>query len=126
MFRTALIFGTLVFGVIASPAHAEMSVATFLAKADALKAKGMMAMMSSDIGLLKDEMKVATTAYRAQLVGDKAAKRPAHSCPPEKAQMNSDELMTYFRTIPATQQPRTSVKAGFFGMMKKKFPCPAS
>jgi hypothetical protein len=123
MFRTTLVFGTLVLGMIASPAHAEMSVATFLAKADALKAKGMMAMMS-DIGLLKQEMKVATTAYRAQLVGDKAAKRPAHSCPPEKGQMNSDELMTYFRTIPAAQQPRTSVKTGFFGMMKKKFPCP--
>ena len=35
--------------LVAVPASAEMSVATFLAKADALKAKSMLAMGSSDI-----------------------------------------------------------------------------
>ncbi len=107
-----------------APAQAEMSVATFLAKADGLKAKGVMAMMSSDIGLLKDEMKVATTAYRTQINADKAAGRTPHSCPVPKGKMDSDELMAYFRTIPAARQPKISVKTAFFGMMKQKYPCP--
>jgi hypothetical protein len=106
--------------LIATPAMAEMSVATFLAKTDALKAKGMLAMMSSDIGLLKAEMKAATSSYRTDLTAAKAAGRPLHSCPPAKSSMDSDELMASFRTIPEAQRPRTSVKTAFYALMKKK------
>jgi hypothetical protein len=109
----------------AVPASAEMSVATFLTKADALKAKGMMALMSSDIGLLKKEVQSAGVAYRSQIDSDKAAKRPPHSCPPPKGtvKMGSEELIGHFRGIPAAQRPNVSVKTAFYGMMKKKFPC---
>ncbi len=113
--------------LIAVPAHAEMSIATFLAKADALKAKGILAMMSSDIGLLKGEIQTAGKAYRAQIIADKAAGRTAHSCPPAKGKvaMGSDELIGHFRTVPQQQRPATSVKTAFYGLMKKKYPCPA-
>jgi hypothetical protein len=110
---------------IAAAAQAEMSVATFLVKADALKAKGMLAMMSSDIGVLKAEMKTVGTAYRAQLKSDKAAGRAPHSCPPPKSAMDSEELIGHFRTVPVAQRPTTSVKSAFYGLMKKKYPCRA-
>lgn len=98
-----------------------MSVADFLGKADALKAKGMRAMFSSDIGLLKAEVQNAATAYRA----DVAAGKPPKSCPPPKgsAKMSSDELMANFRTIPAAQQKTTAVREAFYAMMTKRFPC---
>jgi hypothetical protein len=98
-----------------------MSVADFLGKADALKAKGMMAMFSSDVSVLKAEVQSAATAYRADL----AAGKPPRSCPPPKgsAKMDSDELMANFRTIPAPQRATTSVRAAFANYMAKRFPC---
>lgn len=122
-----IVLGCIAAALIAAPAQAEMSVATFLAKADALKAKGMLAMMSSDIGLLKGEIQTAGKAYRAQINADKAAGRAAHSCPPAKGRvaMGSEELIGHFRTVPQQQRPSTSVKTAFYGLMKKKYPCPA-
>ena len=97
-----------------------MSVADFLGKADALKARGMMAMFSSDIGLLKSEIISASAAYRA----DPVSKAP-RSCPPPKGtvKMDSDELIAGFRTIPVQQRAATSVRAAFANYMTKRFPC---
>lgn len=112
--------------VIASPVQAEMSVSTFVGKADALKRKGFMAIGSPDIKLLQNEMQGVTTAYRADIKGARAADRTPHSCPPETPQrMSSDELLAHFRTIPAAQAQKTSIKTAFYGMMKKRYPCPA-
>ena len=106
---------------VAVPAHAEMSVATFLAKADALEKKGMLAMMSPDVGLLKQEMGKVTTSYRDDIRAARSEGRRPHSCPPPKASMNSGDLMAHFRTIPGS----TGLKAGFYSMRKKRYPCPA-
>ena len=107
---------------LALPATASaMSVADFLAKADALNAKGMAAMFSSDIGLLKAEIAAASTAYRA----DVAAGKPPRSCPPSKGsvKLGSDELIANFRTIPTPQRATISVRTAFTNYMAKRFPC---
>jgi hypothetical protein len=98
-----------------------MSVADFVAKADALKAKGMAAMFSSDVGLLKAEIAAAATGYRADL----NAGKPPRSCPPPKgsAKLSSDELMANFRTLLPAQRATTSVRAAFANYMVKRFPC---
>ncbi len=106
-------------GLFAAPASAEMSVGTFVAKADALKKKGVMAMMSSDVGLLKKEMAGVTSAYRNSIKAARADGKPPHSCPPAKGSMNSDELIAHFRTLPAN----TAIKTGFYELMKRKYPC---
>lgn len=110
---------------IAGPALAagDMSVATFLVKADALKAKGIGALMSSDMGLLKKEVKAASLAYRARLTADKEAGKPAHSCPPKKASMNSNEFLAHLRSYPATARPKTTITTAMFDLMKKRYPC---
>jgi hypothetical protein len=110
---------------LAAPAAAEMSVATFLDKADALKAKGVLAMMSSDIGLLQAEVKGVMAGYRAEIKASRAAGRPMHSCPPEKAAIDSDILVAHFRTVPAPQRTTTSVKTSVYALMKRRYPCPA-
>lgn len=107
------------------PASAQaMTVAEFLAKANALKAKGFLAMGSPDIKLLRTEVERASDAYRSDLASAKAAGRAPHSCPPPKgkAKIGSKELLAEFETIPAAQRGM-SVKSAFYAMMKKRFPC---
>jgi hypothetical protein len=66
----------LTLSVPALAAGGEMSVAVFLAKADALKAKGVMALGSSDIGLLRSEGQAAGLAYKARLKAEPVPARP--------------------------------------------------
>ena len=109
------------------PASAQaMSVAEFLAKANALKAKGFLAIGSPDIKLLKSEMETVANAYRADIDGARKAGRTPHSCPPPKGKANigSKELMAEFESIPAAKRGM-STKTAFYAMMKKRFPCKA-
>ncbi len=108
------------------PAAAQaMSVAEFLAKTDALKAKGIMAMASPDIGLLRDDIASASDAYRAGLAAETAAGRKPSSCPPPKgtAKITSDDIIAAFRAIPAPRRARTSTKTAFAAFMKQRYPC---
>lgn len=96
----------------AGAANAQsMPVSTFLAKADALKKKGAMALFSSDINLLKKEGMNSAAALRAErLQAIKAGKKPAF-CPPEKGgSLNSGELLTHLQSIPAPQRSRMPMK----------------
>lgn len=101
-----------------------MTVAEFLAKANALKARGMFAMMSSDIGLLKAEMAGIADAYRGDIAAARAAGRKPHSCPPPKGQskMGSSEFLAELEKIPQARRG-ISMKAAFYGIMARRFPC---
>ena len=101
-------------------AHA-MTVAEFLGKAETLQARGVMAMFSSDIGLLKSELKSASVAYRA----DVAAATSPRSCPPPlgTVKTSSDELLSAFRAVPVAERTKLSVRAAFASYMVKRFPC---
>ena len=114
---------TICISVPAVSAPGDMKISTFLAKADALKAKGLLAMASSDIGILKTEGKAAGEAYRARIKSDKEKGLAPHSCPPAKSSISSDDLLNHFRSYPAAQRQQISVRAGFADMMKKRFPC---
>jgi|CXWL01.1.fsa_nt_gi hypothetical protein len=123
--RLPTVFAAVALGVVSSAASAEMSVATFIAKADALAAKGFLAMMSPDLKLLQGEMKAAGKDWRADIAAARARGEVPHSCPPqESVGMKSDEILAYFRTVPMAQHGATSVKAAFYAMMKKRYPCP--
>jgi hypothetical protein len=102
-----------------------MTVAEFLAKANALKAKGMLAMMSSDLGVVKGEFKTATGNWRADVDAARAKGRTDLGCPPAKGQvkMDSDMVMADLAAVPPALQPRISVKTAFYDAMAKRFPC---
>ena len=122
--KAASLLAAILF-VSAAPALAQnMPVSTFLEKADALKAQGMMAMLSPDIGVLKKEIQAAGLAARAERQAREAAGKPRLACPPEKVSMNSDELIESFRAIPVAQQPRVTVKQAMTEMVRKRYPCP--
>lgn len=103
-------------------APGDMSVAAFLGKADALKAKGAMALFSGDIGVLKSEGKAAGAAYRAQLQAERAEGRPS-SCPPKGTKINSDELLTFLRSYPAAVRPQVPMKQAIADFFARKYPC---
>jgi len=98
-----------------------MTTGEFVAKADKLKAQGMMAMMSSDIGLLRDEMKTVGLAWRGDVDAARAKGRTDLGCPPPKGQTKVDpeELVNAFRAMPAA----TPVKTAFYRHMANRFPC---
>lgn len=112
--------------MLALPVAANaMAVSDFLAKADALKARGFLAIGSPDIALLKGEIDMASKQYRDGLAAEIAAGRKPSSCPPPKgtAKITSDDLIASFRAIPVPQR-RASVAAAFAAMMKRRYPCP--
>jgi hypothetical protein len=119
--RIALL-GTLLLATPALAVGGDMSVATFLAKADALKAKGLMALGSSDIGLLRSEGQAAGQAYKARLEGERKAGKPS-SCPPKGTKVQSDKLMAFLRTYPEPVRPRTTMKSAIADYFIKTYPC---
>ena len=110
-----------------SPLQAQsMPAATFLAKAEALKAKGALALFSSDMGILKKEIQGSAGVLRAErLAAEKAGKAPAYCPPAKQASVTPDDIIGHFRSIPAAQLQRMQVKDAFRSLMVKKYPCPA-
>ncbi|MFM6931895.1 MAG: hypothetical protein ACKOUT_06590 [Novosphingobium sp.] len=112
-------------GLTAGPALAapgDMSVATFLTKAEALKAKGMAAMFSSDVGALTSEGKAAAANYRARLENERKAGRPS-SCPPAKASVSSNELLAHLASYPVAARPSVPMTRAMGDFFARKYPC---
>ena len=115
-----LIVAALLF---AAPADA-MTAAAFLDKADALKAKGAMALFSSDLKLLKSEVTGAAGQLRAERVAAANAGRKPAYCPPAKGNtMNSDQIVAIMRAVPAAERPRVQVKDALRAHFARTYPC---
>lgn len=108
--------------VLAAPG--EMSVSTFLEKADTLQKKGAMAVFSSDLKLLKSETRSAANFYRERIKIDKAAGRAPQSCPPQgEASLDSKAWLAHLRSYPVSARPGTNLRTAFSDLMKKRYPC---
>lgn len=113
------------FALASISAAQAMTVSQFLAKANDLKAKGVLALASPDMSLLRNEVKAASTAYREDINAATKAGRTSHSCPPPqgKAAVSSDDVIKYFQAMPEADKPKTSVKTAFYALMKTRYPC---
>jgi hypothetical protein len=101
-----------------------MPVATFLAKADALKKRGPLALLSSDYGRLKAEVNNSAKALGAeQFAARKAGRKPA-TCMPKSISIGTDELLEHFRSI-SRAQPGSSVQAAMLSFVNNEYPCRA-
>lgn len=110
---------------LASPAAAapgDMSAGAFLAKADALQAKGAMALFSSDIGLLKAEGMAAGQAYRSRLLQERAVGHPS-SCAPHGTRVDSTRLLGFLRAYPAAERQRKTMREAMAELFMKTWPC---
>lgn len=121
--RGAALVALALVPTVAQAAPGDMSVATYLAKAEALRGKGMGAMLSSDVGVLREEARAAGKAYRDRLAADKAAGRAPRSCPPPKIGMKADQLLTHLHSYPVAQRQRITMKSAMADWIEKTYPC---
>jgi hypothetical protein len=119
---TFLCATSLILTAPALAAPGDMSAATFLAKADALKARGIGALGSPDIKVLRSEGQAAGEAYRQRLQAERAQGRPS-SCPPTGAKVSSDKLLAHLRTYPEPVRAKTSMKQAMADYFIRNFPC---
>ena len=111
--------------ILAAPGAAfAMDVATWLAKADALKAKGVGALLSKDYKLLETEIRSNGAALRAEREAAKAAGRQPAYCAAGKVALSSDEVVVMLRAVPEAQRARTPVKDALRAGLARKYPCP--
>ena len=86
----------------------------------------MTAMFSSDIGLLKNEIKGAGTALREPSASPPSVPAAAPLIArPSVRRSSRNELLAHFRAIPAPQRARTEVKDALRSLLVRKYPCPA-
>lgn len=109
---------------IPAAAHA-MPVQTFLAKAEALKSKGPLALFSRDYKLLMNAIKSDAAALRAERVAAKAAKRTPAYCPPGPISMSSSEIMKVMQAVPPAERTRTDTRNALRAHFARRFPCPS-
>ena len=107
---------------VAVPADAAMSVQTFLARANALRDQGPMALMSPDLPVLKAEAKAATTQLRADRVARAAAGKKPVACVPEGESIGIMDMLDGLSALPAAYQKRP-LKDGYAQVLAKRFPC---
>ena len=115
------------FASSAAAAAQPLTVADVLAKSDALEKKGMLAIFSSDLSLIKAEAKRDMDAFASALQAANKAHRPLPACPPQDANgwkftFNTDEVLKFYRSIPPQQRGMSSVQ-GFADFMRAKYPC---
>lgn len=120
--KNSVLAAALVLG-LAAPAQA-MSVGDFLQRSEVLKAKGALALFSSDLKLLKNEVVTAGSQLRAErLAAQKAGRKPAY-CPPGKGgQMDSDQLLAILRAVPPQDRARLQVKDALRTHFARVYPC---
>lgn len=118
-----MLVALLLVAVPVTALHA-MTVATFLTKAEALQRRGAMALLSSDLGLLKNEV----TSVSAQLKSEREravadGRTPAYCPPAQRASLNSEELLGHLRAIPPAQRERMEMRDAMRSFLVRKYPC---
>jgi hypothetical protein len=122
--RKFLALTAVLAAALASDGAEAMPVSVFLQKADALQARGMLALFASDYKLLKTEVTNASAQLRAERLAARAAgRRPAYCPPQDQGSLDSNELLAAFRNIPPAVAARTEVKDALRALLARKFPC---
>lgn len=119
----ACIFGLMAFTDLPSDPR-NITAGEFLANANRLKSKSVMALLDEDVGKMQKLGKIAGQRYRDMINRQKKNGQKPHSCPPPegKAKVSSGEMLAYLESLPAAQK-RQSFQSAVFSFMKKKYPC---
>lgn len=117
-----IVLGLVLAVGIAAPAHAAMTLAEFLTKANALHAKGAMAIFSSDLKPVMNEMRSSFDQLKVEGERRKAAGLPPRACPPKDTKLDSKQLLAMLNAIPPAERG-ISVKDGLLRAMSQRFPC---
>jgi hydrogenase maturation factor HypF (carbamoyltransferase family) len=107
---------------LAVPADAAMTVQTFLARVDALRDQGPMALMSPDFAVLKAEAKTAKTELKSESAARVSAGKKPIACVPEGQSIGIMDMLDGLAALPAAYQKRP-LKDGYAQVLAKRFPC---
>ena len=118
---------TIAAAIFAATAPASaMPVSAFLAKAEALKKKGPLALFSSDIKLLTNQVKADAGALRTERLAAEGAGKRGAFCPPAGGVKLSDkDVMQAMEAVPPARRGQTSTKDALRAYMARRFPCRA-
>lgn len=108
--------------LIAAPATAAMNVATFLTKADALKAQGVGAIVSPDFALLRTEAQTATAQLKADRDARKAAGKPQIACIPDGQSIGITAMLDGLAALSPAEK-KLPLKDGYARVLAKQYPC---
>jgi hypothetical protein len=116
------VIAAMLVGGMTMPASAAMTVGTFLARANALRDQGPMALMSPDFPALKAEAKAATTQLKAERAARAAAGKPPIACVPEGESVGIMDMLDGLSDLPASYQKRP-LKDGYARVLANLYPC---
>lgn len=116
------VIAAMLVGGMAMPASAAMTVGTFLARANALRDQGPIALMSPDFPALKAEAKAATTQLKAERAARAAAGKPPIACVPEGESVGIMDMLDGLSDLPASYQKRP-LKDGYARVLANLYPC---
>ena len=116
------VIAALLAGGMAMPASAAMAVGTFLARANALRDQGPMALMSPDFPALKAEAKAATTQLKTERAARAAAGKPPIACVPDGESVGIMDMLDGLSDLPASYQKRP-LKDGYARVLANLYPC---
>jgi hypothetical protein len=122
--KKKLLLATFLAAAIGAGAANAMDVATYLAKGEILRAKGMTAMFSSGYQELQAEGKASMVALKRERLAAQRAGRRAAYCPPGPASLNPQEIFAVMNAIPAARRPHVPVKDAIRAAFVRKYPCP--
>lgn len=118
--------GALTALFIASGAPAQsMNAAAFHQRAVALQKKGPLALFSSDLKLLMDQVKADLHQIRGERLAAKAAGKQAAFCPPgDGAKLTEKDILAAMEAVPPAERHRTSTKDALLAFLVRRHPCP--
>jgi hypothetical protein len=106
-----------------APAANAMDVATWLSRAEVLKAKGVPALFTSEYKVLQAEIKAGAATLEQERAAALAAGRPAAYCPSGKPTLSREEVFDGLGRVPAADRPSTDVTDALRTVLARKYPC---
>ena len=121
------IAGWLLTALILLPAPAaaqSMNAEIFLKRAQALKAKGPLALVSRDLRPIINEAKAAGLKARATRLAALKEGRTPRYCPPKGSKrLGNDEFLAGMAAIPAAERMRIDLTEAMTRILVRKVPC---
>jgi hypothetical protein len=106
-----------------SSAAPAMPVDVFLAKTEALQAKGFAAMFSGDLKLLTNTIEADAAALKSERQAAQAAHRTPSYCAPGPVQMGQQEIIDVMRSVSTADRHRTDTRDALRMHLAQRFPC---
>lgn len=107
----------------AVPASARMPAATFLAKADALRRRGPLALFSADLKLLQVEAEAAGDELHAEHLAKVGRHERTDYCPPNRKLLGPHELIDGLHALPSAELRTLDIKQAMHAILVRNYPC---